>query len=195
MDAKNLIRVGKVSSIDYDKGTVRVLLEDKNNIVTGNLPYLSFEYEMPEVGESVLCLFLGNGTSRGVCLGRYFYLQDLPAQSGKDIYFKQFLREASLKYDRGSKTLTIDGKTNVVINGAENVDIKGATSAKLEGSSSVTIEGGVVNLGVGAGEPVLKGATAAGIYNGHIHIGNLGKPVSAPPVPIDGALSGKVMTE
>lgn len=107
VNLKNLLRIGAVSSIDYSAGTVRVCFEDKDGIVTDELPLLSHEYEMPAIGEQVLCLFLGNSIAKGFCLGRYFYDQDLPVESGQDIYLKQFLREASLKYDRAGKTLTL----------------------------------------------------------------------------------------
>jgi phage baseplate assembly protein gpV len=116
MNLRNIIRVGKVSSINYPAGRVRVLFEDKDNIVTDELPMLNFEYEMPAVGESVICLFFGNGTSKGVCLGRYFYQQDLPVEFGKDIYFKRFMKDATVKYDRASKTWTLTSP-NIVFNG------------------------------------------------------------------------------
>jgi phage baseplate assembly protein gpV len=116
MNLRNLIRIGKVSSINYEKGTVRVLLEDKDNIVTHELPFLAFEYEMPAVGEHVICVFLGNSHSRGFCLGRYFYLNEMPAEYGKDIYFKRFVKDATLKYDRATKTWTLTAE-NIVFNG------------------------------------------------------------------------------
>jgi phage baseplate assembly protein gpV len=124
----NLLRIGTVSSINYPAGRVRVCFTDQDKIVTDELPMLSHEYEMPNVGEMVLCLFLGNGITKGFCLGRYFYNADPPVESGKDIYFKRFMKDATLKYDRASKTLTITSANgvfngNIVING--NVTING----------------------------------------------------------------------
>lgn len=119
---RNMFRVGTVSSVDYDTGRLRVVLEDKDNIVTDELPMLSFEYEMPAIGEKVLCLFFGNGLSKGLVLGRYFYQKDMPAESGKDIYFKHFLRDGFLRYNRANKTLTIHAE-NIVLDG--NVSITG----------------------------------------------------------------------
>lgn len=116
MNSKNLIRVGKVSSINYPAGRLRVIFDDKDGIVTDELPMLNFEYEMPAIGESVICLFFGNGTSKGVCLGRYFYQKDLPVEFGRDIFFKRLMRDASIKYDRGTKTYTLTS-SNIVFNG------------------------------------------------------------------------------
>ena len=40
----NEIRVGKISSVDYPSGTVRVVYEDQDDAVTRPIPLLSFEY-------------------------------------------------------------------------------------------------------------------------------------------------------
>jgi phage baseplate assembly protein gpV len=135
MNLKNLIRVGKVSSINYPAGRLRVVFEDKDGIVTDELPMLNFEYEMPNVGEPVLCLFLGNGITKGFVLGRYFYASDPPVEGGygQDIYYKRFLKDAAQKYDRVAKTMTwkaqefvFDGNVtitgNLKVNGNINVD-------------------------------------------------------------------------
>jgi phage baseplate assembly protein gpV len=139
VNLKNLIRIGTVSSINYEEGKLRVCFHDQDNIVTDELPMLSFEYEMPDVGETVLCLFLGNGIANGFCLGRYFYDEDTPSEYGKDIYFKRFLKDATLKYDRSSKTLTLNAD-KVVFNG--NLQING----KLIVTGDATI-GGISFLG------------------------------------------------
>ena len=49
--ANEIFRVGKVSSIDYAAGLVRVVYPDKDNSVTAPLPMLCTEYNMPKVGE------------------------------------------------------------------------------------------------------------------------------------------------
>ena len=52
----NEIRVGKISSVDYPSGTVRVVYEDQDDAVTRPIPLLSFEYLMPEV-DDMFCTF------------------------------------------------------------------------------------------------------------------------------------------
>lgn len=123
INLNNLIRIGTVSSINYKEGKLRVCFKDQDNIVTDELPMLSFEYEMPNVGEPVLCLFLGNGIANGFCLGRYFYDEDIPSEFGKDIYLKRFLKDATLKYDRSSKTLTLNAD-QIIFNGNLNINGK-----------------------------------------------------------------------
>lgn len=76
--ARNLIRVGLVNSSNPNKGTVKVLFPDKDNIVSNDLPMLSFISHMPSVGEQVLCLFLGNGLEEGFCLGSFYSQINLP---------------------------------------------------------------------------------------------------------------------
>jgi phage baseplate assembly protein gpV len=141
---KNLFRVGTVSSINYPAGKVRVLLEDKDNIVTDEIPMLSYEYEMPAPGEKVLCLFLGNGISRGLCLGRYWYQKDRPPEFGKDIYHKRFMRDATLKYDRASKTMTLT-VDNLVVNGDITVNGNLQVNGSIAASGSIIDGGGNTN--------------------------------------------------
>lgn len=62
--ANEIFRVGKVSSIDYAAGLVRVVYPDKDNSVTAPLPMLCTEYNMPKVGDPVMVLHLSNGTGR-----------------------------------------------------------------------------------------------------------------------------------
>ena len=47
--ADRTIRIGKVSSVDYGSGMIKVTYPDLDNSVTDDLPYLTFndEYKMP----------------------------------------------------------------------------------------------------------------------------------------------------
>lgn len=111
---KNIVRVGKISSIDYDHGTVKVVFPDKNNVVSSNLPYLSFEYNMPDIGDTVLCVFLPNGIARGFCLGKFYNKNNMPKEPGEQYYYKNIYDECNIKYDKEKKTYTLFSK-NVVI--------------------------------------------------------------------------------
>ena len=59
-DAKNVIRSGRISSINPKNGTARVVFADKDNLVSYDLPVLqrstlkNKDYGMPDVGESVV---------------------------------------------------------------------------------------------------------------------------------------------
>lgn len=80
--ANEIFRVGKVSSIDYAAGLVRVVYPDKDNSVTAPLPMLCTEYNMPKVGDPVMVLHLSNGTEAGLVLGRYWSGNHKPPECG-----------------------------------------------------------------------------------------------------------------
>lgn len=133
---KNIIRVGNVSSVDYDRGAVKVTFPDKDDIVSDYLPYLSFEYNMPDVGDQVLCVFLPNGISKGFCLGHPYSNKNMPVQPGPQYYYKNIYDEAFYQYDKNSKTLTIDAE-NIVLNGATSIVLK-APEITLDGETTIT---------------------------------------------------------
>lgn len=169
VNLNNLLRIGKVSSINYGAGTVAVCFEDKDNIVTDDLPMLSFEYYMPDVGDPVLCLFLGNGLTKGFCLGKYFYDGEQPDEKGhgEGVYYKHFFKEGSIKYDKNAKTLTIDADkldfkadTKIVIESSGDVSVKASGTVKVEAKE--------VDLGGSGGAGVVTGACTC-CYTGSPH--------------------------
>lgn len=57
------VRVGRVSSINYQAGTARVVFGDKDSAVTKEVPFVSNnEYNMPLVGDLVQVSHNSNGT-------------------------------------------------------------------------------------------------------------------------------------
>lgn len=79
--ARNLIKVGRVNSVNSLKGTVKVLFEDRDNSISGDLPVFEFA-KIPNVRDQVACIFLGNSIEVGFCLGRYYSAENLPLQDG-----------------------------------------------------------------------------------------------------------------
>lgn len=98
--AENNIRVGTVSSINYEDGTIRVTYPDLDDAVTDDFPVLHFggKYKMPEIGEDVLVLHLSNGDEAGFVLGSYWTEDDPPAFSGVDVFLQEFANEAGIAY-------------------------------------------------------------------------------------------------
>lgn len=152
--ANNIIRVGKVSSVDYEKGTVAVVYADRDSSVTDALPMLSSRYFMPDVGDQILVLHLSNGTEAGVVLGRFYSDKNLPKEGGKGIFRVDFDRSgtAYLRCEGGAVTIkgdtvTVDG--NLVVTG------------------SITVSGGVTAGGdVVAGGTSLQHHTHTGVHGG-----------------------------
>ncbi len=79
------IRKGKVSSVDYEAGMVRVTYKDKDESVTMNIPVLNYndEYRMPEPGQDVMVAHLSNGSSRAVLLGTVWNQKNIPKETGR----------------------------------------------------------------------------------------------------------------
>jgi phage baseplate assembly protein gpV len=109
---ENRIRIGQVSSIDYKKGLIKVLFQDRDETVTDELPILTFndEYKMPEIGAYVVTLHLSNGAEAGYVLGTFWDGSNLPAKGQKGIYRKELANEqgkAFFEYDKDTGELVI----------------------------------------------------------------------------------------
>lgn len=109
------IRVGKVSSVNYKTGMVRVAYHDRDDEVTRELPMLANgTYEMPKVGDQVYVQHLSNGTEAGVVLGRAWSQANGPAESGAGLWRKDFRDGSYIRYAAG--VLTVKAQ-KVVIEG------------------------------------------------------------------------------
>ncbi|MEG2419971.1 MAG: hypothetical protein RSB55_00370 [Oscillospiraceae bacterium] len=157
---ENGIRVGKVSTIDYAAGTVRIVYHDKDDAVTAPIPLLAGEYNMPQVGDQVVVLHLSNGKEAGLVLGRTWSDKHKPAESGAGLYRKELDRVpgvAFLRYKMAKLTLkaaAIVASGNVEVTGGLTVDgnltvkgsltVTGATTATTVTADSITTSGDVV---------------------------------------------------
>lgn len=124
--AEAIVRVGKISSIDYATGKARIVYEDRDNSVTVELPISSVEDTgLIREQDSVLVAHLSNGTANGVIIGRFHANSNPPAKGKKDLYRKDFSRnedEAYLQYDEQQLVIeapdfvliTKDGKEQVI---------------------------------------------------------------------------------
>lgn len=76
---RNLIRVGRISTLDKLKGTCRVMFDDKDNIVSGELCIMEFvNLDKLNIEDQVLCIFLPNGIQVGFCLGKFYSEINIP---------------------------------------------------------------------------------------------------------------------
>ena len=119
-------RVGKISSIDYAAGTVRVSYSDRDNEVTAPMPMLAHEYEPPEIGDQVVVLCLSSGG--GVVLGKAWSEKNPPPDGVAGIYRKDLGNrpgQAVIKYDGSSLSITCTGGIEISAGGA--VTINGAS--------------------------------------------------------------------
>lgn len=94
------LRIGTISTIDYEQGMASVVYDDLNGAVTADMPILSFngEYKMPEIDDTVLVAYLSNGSSIGLILGQFWNTGNKPPVSGKGVYHKQIAPGVSIEY-------------------------------------------------------------------------------------------------
>ncbi|GAV21616.1 phage baseplate assembly protein V [Carboxydothermus pertinax] len=125
---KSLIKIGRVSSVNPNTATARVLFEAQG-LVSHDLPVLqrqtlrNKDYWLPDVGEYVVCIFLPTGNADGFILGSIYSDDDQLPASSKDKRVILFEDGTKLEYDRASHTLTINavGPINIVASGNINV--------------------------------------------------------------------------
>ena len=77
---------GKISAINYGAGTAGITLEDKENQVIQDVPFLAAFYEMPRIGDTVAAVFdeTGGQIGKGIILGKIF----LSAHAGRTKFGK-----------------------------------------------------------------------------------------------------------
>lgn len=137
------VRLGNVSSIDYEKGLCEITYPDRDDTVTEKVPFLSNrEYRMPEVDDLVVVLHPGDDPEDAVVLGTIWNEKIKPAEGREKVYRKEYSNEdgkAYRKFDATQKELTdyVEGKK---ILKAKSLEVK-------IGSATVTItESGDVKI-------------------------------------------------
>lgn len=93
---EDVTRVGFVSSVNAAAGTVQVTYQDRERMVTGDMPVLTFggEYDLPEVNDMVIVAHLSNDLSSGVVLGRFWNAERHPERSE---WYKRIAADIILK--------------------------------------------------------------------------------------------------
>ena len=154
MNDTQILRIGKISSVDCRKGTARVTYEDRDGSTTVELPLLAWEYWMPKIEDSVVVGYI-NGTTSAVILGPVWHDDHRPIEGTPGIYRKEFESEPGVAYERYSaseKSLTIKAGGCTLIMKDGNIAISGSLSV----SGSLTVSGAI-----SAGGDVTAGAISA----------------------------------
>ncbi|MEK5166217.1 hypothetical protein NYE69_28330 [Paenibacillus sp. FSL R5-0527] len=131
-----LIKIGTCSTSDFGSGTITATFPDRQDTVSRSIPVIFAPGEgatngMPQPGDTVVCLMLGNGPSNGVCLG--VIPDDLPGTATQQgVYFPD---GSHAYYDEAEKKLVVNAAGGVVQIDANGVKVDGDISV----SRSVTI--------------------------------------------------------
>ena len=127
--ANSEIRIGKVSSVDHEKGMIRVTYRDKDESVTVDFAMLNYndEYRMPQIGRQVAVAHMSNGSSRGVVLGEVWNKKNLPHEVGKNLYRKDLSGKKDAAYIR------YDDESGEYLVKAANLHLNGVNKTVLDG--------------------------------------------------------------
>ncbi len=146
-------KIGEVSSINPARCTARVIFDDENSMVTYDLPVMqrnslgNRDYQMPDIGEDVLCLFRSDGFEDGVIIGSFYAGDVEPPETTADRRTVVFKDGTRICYDRASHTLTVTIAGTVIVFDQQTGSITVPESASVfcktalvQASESVTID-------------------------------------------------------
>lgn len=166
------IRVGTVSSINAEKHTARVVFSDEGNNVSYDLPiivpntYDNSDYQMPDINEDVLCLFLPDGVEDGFILGSWYAGEVKPPCDNPEIRRVKFKDGTTVSYNRLTHELdvVIEGthihadRQKVNITTLQEVNIN-TTNANITASGNITMQSGGDTTITAGGTLTLQGST------------------------------------
>ena len=153
-----VVRVGTVSSVRPSRGMVRVALPDAGGIVSKALPVLfprtlaNKAYDLPEVGEQVLCVFLPFGLEQGFVIGAMYSEADAVPVTDRNKTHYKWPDGTWLEYDRSSHVLSGH------VEGDVSLDVSG--SAAIEAGDNIDLTAPQINLTGNISSIGTGGATA-----------------------------------
>lgn len=123
---KQVLRIGKISSVNYAKGTARVTYEDRGGDTTAELPFVAWEYWMPQIADKVLVGHLSNGMATGVIIGPVWNGGKRPPAPGKARYHKEISHtgKAYVDYQDETNALVLRaGRVKILVNDSDTLDL------------------------------------------------------------------------
>lgn len=176
---ESFLRVGKISSCNYEKGLARVVYTDRDKCTTIELPFMCpfEEYYVPEVDDLVWVLHLSNGSSKGLILGRYWSKNHTPPDGVKQgVRRKDYSRKQGKCYwqyddsevgegNEGKMLFHNDDDVESTVDGdfkektKGNVEMTSEGDYKLESDGSLNIKGATSVKIESDGSVTIKGAS------------------------------------
>ena len=154
----DIVRIGKISTIDYARGTATVIYTDRGNETSPTFPFFSAFYEMPRVDDTVVVLLLPNSTTRGFILGVPYSGARIPTESGQGIFFKEFPDGTYVRYDGKSKQMEVSaGAVMLQALKAESIIVAGNVEAETIIADSLIADSIQVNHTAEVGNLVVSG--------------------------------------
>ncbi len=148
------IRYGTVSARDPKFLRVQVRCADtvSGALVSDWLPVMvpcasgDCQYDLPDVGDHVLCLFLPHGREAGFVLGSFYPGSRPPVEDG-DKWHRTFKDGTVLEYDRKSHKLTanVQGDVDITSSGGLKAEVAGAV--EVQGAQGIALKASTMQLG------------------------------------------------
>lgn len=138
---KDIIRIGKISTINYAAGTASVVYTDRNNEASPSFPFFSMVYEMPKVDDTVVVIMLPNSTTKGFILGVPFSGKKIPVENGQGIFCKEFHDGTSILYNPKTNNMEISTKKITLKSvTADSLTVNGKIKAKTIKAEKITAD-------------------------------------------------------
>ncbi|MCP4021565.1 MAG: phage baseplate assembly protein V [Desulfobacteraceae bacterium] len=118
-----------MTSVNAEKGRVRVKFPDTDGIVSKELPVLfqktkdNKDFDMPDVDEQVVCIFLANGMEQGFVIGSPYSNEDKPPVTDPDKTHYEFKDGTWFEYDRKEHVFTGVIKGTMNLTATEGINI------------------------------------------------------------------------
>lgn len=189
-----VIKIGEVSSVDPAKATARVVFDDDESLVSGELQILQLNslmnkgYWLPDVGEDVVCLFMGTGLEEGFILGATYAGDVIPPENDQDIRETKFKDGNFIFYNRRDHVLSIKVNDVTVVVKPESVEVKTSGVVNVEAGSQATIKSPKVLLDTPETECTGNLKVAGGISGG----GGIGASIQGPVTATEDVKAGSV---
>lgn len=188
----DVLRIGRISSFNYPKGTAKIAYEDRHNEATAEFSFLcnAWQYWMPEIGDQVLVAHLSNGSSSAVILGPVWHDEWRPTEGAEDLYRREYNKKPGLGYERYDAKKQEYGQH---VTGKADIESTDTWTLKV-GSALIEVNpDGTVNITAPAGihidTPLIKvtgdveaGNNAISLVN-HVHTSKPPEEDTSPPKP------------
>lgn len=141
----HLVRVGKVVSTVTGKSTVRVQFDDADELVSFDMAIIyprTFKdkhYNVPDIGDQVVCLFLPNGLETGFVLGSVYNAQDAPPVDSQDKDHVTYEDGTVIEYDRKAHVLKADVKGDAEIKTTKSIDAQAGTTITAKAADFIKL--------------------------------------------------------
>ncbi|MCR9529240.1 phage baseplate assembly protein V [Vibrio alginolyticus] len=137
----NMIRRGRVHSVDFEQSPPRVKVEYEKGAVTGWLPWISgresnkhrTDWEPLAIGEQVIILSESGDLSAGVVLPSLPDATSPVPSTSPDEHVSRYEDGTTFTYNRKTHTLSIDVQGDAILHTTGNV------TANIKGTADVTV--------------------------------------------------------